>query len=62
MPFDAGMVVMFDGHSPILSRLSAVCRQGVEHFCQTGTAVNLYHYYGVIAIAYVARVEFTVGL
>lgn len=56
VPRDAGMVTVVDGHPLTLSWLGAVFGHkvkalGVEHFGQTGTVADLYHYYGLDANA-----------
>ncbi|MGL1920210.1 MAG: transketolase [Hyphomicrobiales bacterium] len=53
---DAGMVTVVDGHPLTLSWLGAVYGHqvkalGVEHFGQTGTVADLFHYYGLDANA-----------
>ncbi|NRA86642.1 MAG: transketolase, partial [Rhizobiales bacterium] len=56
VPRDAGMVTVVDGHPLTLSWLGAVYGNqvkalGVEHFGQTGTVADLFHYYGIDANA-----------
>ncbi|MCJ8323615.1 MAG: transketolase [Rhizobiales bacterium] len=56
VPRDAGMVTVVDGHPLTLSWIGAVLGHkvkslGVEHFGQTGTVAELYHYYGLDANA-----------